>query len=479
MGDASHSPDHKLLAYSTDTNGSETYTIRIKDLGTQENLEDEIGQTQGSVVWANDSRHFFYVRLDDNHRPLAVYRHKLGTPAADDVLIYQEDDTAFYVSLSKTQSSRFILIEIHDHQTSEVHLIDADAPEIDHLTCVAPRAQGHEYDVEHNGDRLIIRTNSNDSEDFRIVEAPLSDPAPANWVELLPHQSGRLILSHLILAKHMVRLERFEGLPRIIVRDLASSEEHVIAFGEEAYGLGISDGYEFDTTNLRFTYSSMTTPAEVYDYDIETRQRTLRKRQQVPSGHQPSDYMTRRIMARAADGETVPISLLYRHDTPIDGTAPVLLYGYGAYGISIPASFSTGRLSLVDRGFIYAIAHIRGGKDKGYRWYKAGKLEHKTNTFSDFIAAADHLVSEGYTQRGRIVAHGGSAGGMLMGAVANMAPDLFKGIIANVPFVDVLNTMLDKDLPLTPPEWLEWGNPIASLEEFERIRAYSPYDCVA
>ncbi|MEO1543586.1 MAG: S9 family peptidase, partial [Pseudomonadota bacterium] len=479
MGDATHSHDHKLLAYSTDTNGSETYTIRVRDLKTGADHNDEIGQTQGTVVWANDNMHFFYVCLDDNHRPLAVYRHKLGTPATDDTLIYQEADTAFYVGLSKTQSSRFILVEVHDHQTSEVHLIDADTPETPALTCVAPREPGHEYDVEHNGQRLIIKTNSNGSEDFRIVEAPLTDPSPSNWSEILAHQPGRLILSHLVLARHMIRLERLDGLPRIVITKLDDASEHAISFDEEAYGLGMSDGYEFDTTNLRFTYSSMTTPAEVYDYDVETRTRTLRKRQEVPSGHDPEKYITRRMHAPTPDGETVPISVLHARDTPIDGSAPLLLYGYGSYGISIPASFSTGRLSLVDRGFIYAIAHIRGGKDKGYRWYKSGKLAQKTNTFKDFIAAGEHLVSERYTSKGAIVGHGGSAGGMLMGAVANMAPDLFNGIIANVPFVDVLNTMLDKDLPLTPPEWLEWGNPIASLEEFERIRGYSPYDCVS
>lgn len=478
MGDASHSPDHALLAVSTDTNGSETYTIRIKDLATGDVLEDEIPQTQGTIVWANDSRHFYYVRLDDNHRPLQVFRHQLGKPAADDVLIYEETDTAFYVGISKTQSSKFVTIEIHDHQTSEIHLIDADDPSASKPMCVAPRVPGHEYDVEHHGDRLIIRSNSGDAEDFRIVETPVASPAPANWRDLVAHEPGRLILSHLVLARHLIRLERFEGLPRIVVRRLEDGAEHAIRFDEEAYGLGMSDGYEFDTTTLRFTYSSMTTPAEVYDYDLETRDRVLRKRQQVPSGHNPDDYVTRRIMAPAPDGETVPISLLYRQSTPLDGRAPVLLYGYGAYGISIPASFSTGRLSLVDRGFIYAIAHIRGGKDKGYRWYKDGKLANKTNTFTDFIAAGEHLIDTGITQRGRIVAHGGSAGGMLMGAIANMAPGLFGGIIANVPFVDVLNTMLDKDLPLTPPEWLEWGNPIASREEFDRIRAYSPYDNV-
>ncbi len=300
----------------------------------------------------------------------------------------------------------------------------------------------------------------------------------ANWQEIIPHRPGCLMLDTILYRQHMVRLEREDGLPRIVVRRLADGAEHAIAFPEEAYSLGMSPGYEFDTPTMRFIYSSMTTPAETYDYDMETRERTLRKRQEVPSGHNAADYVTRRLYAPAPDGETVPVSILYRKDTPLDGSAPLLLYGYGAYGISIPASFSTTRLSLVDRGFIYAIAHIRGGKDKGYHWYTDGKLTQKLNTFTDFIAAGEYLVEQGLTQRGRIVANGGSAGGMLMGVVANMAPDLFLGIIADVPFVDVLNTMLDKHLPLTPPEWPEWGNPITSRDEFEIIHSYSPYENV-
>ena len=277
----------------------------------------------------------------------------------------------------------------------------------------------------------------------------------------------------------MKRQEREDSLPRIVITRLSDGEEHSIAFDEEAYALGLSSGYEFDTTRIRFTYSSMTTPAETNDYDMETRTRTLRKRQEIPSGHNPADYVTRRLFAPAADGELVPVTLLYKKTTPLDGSAPLFLYGYGAYGIAMPAAFSTGRLSLVDRGFIFAIAHIRGGKDKGYRWYTTGKLKGKTNTFTDFIAAGEHLVAQGLTTRGNIVANGGSAGGMLMGAVANMAPSLFLAIIADVPFVDVLNTMLDKDLPLTPPEWPEWGNPIESADDFQTIKSYSPYDNVA
>ncbi len=359
-----------------------------------------------------------------------------------------------------------------------MYLIDADRPESEPRLLV-PRVHGHEYAVEHHGDRLIITTHSAGAEDFRICESPVGAPEQANWREVVAHKPGRLILETIAFQGHLVRLEREDGLPRIVVRRFADGAEHAVAFDEEAYSLGVSAGFEFDTTTVRFTYSSMTTPAQVFDYDMETRTRTLRKTQEVPSGHDPADYVTRRLYAPAADGETVPVSLLYRKGTPLDGSAPLFLYGYGAYGIAIPASFSTSRLSLVDRGFIFAIAHIRGGKDKGYRWYTEGKLEKKVNTFTDFIAAGEYLVKEGYTRRGRIVANGGSAGGMLMGVIANMAPELFLGIIADVPFVDVLNTMLDESLPLTPPEWPEWGNPITSKRDFDTIRSYSPYDNVA
>jgi oligopeptidase B len=477
IGGAQHSPDHKLLAYASDDRGSELYTIRIRDLGTGEDLADRIPDTRGGFVWANDSKTFFYVRLDEHHRPLLVYRHVVGTPVEADVLVYEEKDVGFYVALSSTQSSKYIVIDAHTHQTSELYLIDADAP-LQAPRIVEPRKHGHEYDVEHHEDRLIVMTNSEGAEDFRICEAPVAAPGMASWREVIPHRPGCLILDTILYSGHMVRLERENGLPRIVVRRLADGTEHMIAFPEEAYALGVSSGYEFDTTSVRFVYSSMTTPAETYDYDMEARTRVLRKRQEVPSGHNPDDYLTHRLYAPAPDGETVPVTILYRKDTPLDGTAPVFLYGYGAYGISIPASFSTTRLSLVDRGFIYAIAHIRGGKDKGYRWYTNGKLAKKINTFTDFVAAGDYLVAQGLTRRGRIVANGGSAGGMLMGVVANMAPDLFLGIIADVPFVDVLNTMLDKDLPLTPPEWPEWGNPIASKADFDTICAYSPYENV-
>lgn len=479
---SAHSPDHKLLAYAVDDKGSELATIRFRDLATGSILEDEIPETRGSLVWANDSRTLFYVKLDENQRPQSVWRHVVGTAAAKDALVYEEADPGFFVGISATQSAKLIAVIAHDHETSEVHLIDADEP-TSPLRLVERRSTGHEYGIEHlagaaGGDRLVILTNRDGAEDFEICETTLVAPGKANWKPLVPHKLGRLILEIALFKGHMARLEREDGLPRIVIRDLASGEEHAISFDEEAYALSMSAGYEFDTTLIRFTYSSMTTPSEVYDYDMAKRTRTLRKRQEIPSGHNAADYVTRRVFATAADGELVPISLLYRKGTPLDGSAHVLLYGYGAYGISMPAAFATTRLSLVDRGMIFAIAHIRGGKDRGYRWYREGKLSKKSNTFTDFIATGRHLVAMGLTREKQIIAQGGSAGGMLMGAVANMAPELFLGIIADVPFVDVLNTMLDKDLPLTPPEYPEWGNPLDDPKAFHTIKSYSPYDNV-
>ncbi len=477
LGGATHSPDHRLLSYGTDERGSEYYTVKFKDLATGELCADVIGDTGGDVVWSADATQVFYVRLDENHRPSKVFRHKLGSPSDDDVLVYEEADPGFFVSAGKTQSGDLIVISAHDHETSELYLIDAHDPEAA-PKLIAKRETGHEYDVEHQGDRLIFHTNHDGAEDFKVMQAPVSAPGLENWTEVVPHVEGRLILSVIAYKDYLVRLERKDGLPRIVISHTPSGEDHEISFDEEAYSLGMSGGLEFDTQTMRFTYSSMTTPSQVYDYDMAERTRDLRKTQEVPSGHEPGDYITRRIFAAAPDGEEVPITLLHRRDTAIDGSAPCLLYGYGAYGISMPAGFSTNCLSLVDRGFVYAIAHIRGGKDKGYRWYRLGKREHKVNTFTDFIAAAQHLAENKVVRPGGIVAHGGSAGGMLMGAVANMAPDRFAAIIAEVPFVDVLNTMLDDTLPLTPPEWPEWGNPIESKADYEAIAAYSPYDNV-
>ena len=477
IGGVSHSPDHKLIAYAVDTKGSEFFTIRIVDAETGALVDTNITDTNGDMQWDNDSSGLFYIWVDDEHRPRRVLRHVVGADATDAV-IRDQKDPGFFLGIDSTQSRRFLLLSVHDHETSEVSIIDTESRETKPVL-VAKREAEHDYSVEHHGDRLIILTNSGGAEDYRIVEAPIDHPGPENWREIEPARPGRLILDVVAYKNHLVRLEREDGLPRIVIRRFADGQEHTIAIPEEAYSLGLSPGFEYDTTTLRFTYSSMTTPAQVFDYDMETKERKLRKTQQVPSGHDPSLYVTRRVMAPAKDGELVPVSLLYRKDLKLDGSAPLLLYGYGAYGAVIPAGFSTNALSLVDRGFVYAIAHIRGGKDKGYRWYKDGKREKKLNSFSDFIAAGEYLAKSGFTSRGRIVAHGGSAGGMLMGAVANLAPDLFLGIIAEVPFVDVLTTMLDDTLPLTPPEWPEWGNPIESAKDYKTIAAYSPYDKVS
>lgn len=477
LGGIDHSSDHKRLLWAYDDKGSEFYTLRVRDIATGTELPDRIESTGGSGAWASDNRGFFYTLLDDNHRPSKVMFHKLGDDAANDRLIYEETDPGFFMSVGGTRRNDWIMIGISDHETSECLIIPADDP-FAGPRLVTPRETGLQYELEEGGDIFFILTNEGGAKDFKVMTAPVTDPRRENWKELVPYQPGRLILSVMGFRDYLVRLERFEGLPRIIVRERATGEEHAIAFDEEAYSLGMAGSYEYDTDVLRFSYSSMTTPAQVFDYDMRTRERTLLKTQEVPSGHDPEAYVTRRLMATAQDGETVPVSLLYRHDTPLDGSAPCLLYGYGSYGITIPASFNTNCLSLVDRGFVYAIAHVRGGKDKGYSWYEDGKRAHKQNTFRDFIAVAKHLVSEGYTSHDRIVAQGGSAGGMLMGAIANRAPDAFGAIIAEVPFVDVLNTMLDASLPLTPPEWPEWGNPIASEDDYRTIAAYSPYDNV-
>lgn len=477
LADTAHSPDHRLLAWSADEAGSELHTIRVRDLASGEDLPDAVPDTTGDIVWAADSRSFFYVGLDADHRPSKVLRHRLGDPVAHDALLHDEADAGMFVDIDETQSGRYLLISISDHETSEIRLVDMTAQDVDPVV-VAPRLVGRQYDVEHHGEDLLIRTNADGAEDFKIVSVPVVSPGPEQWRDVIAHVPGRLILSHLCLKGRLIRLERENGLPRIVIRDLATGSESSIAFDEEAYGLGLDAGYEFETDTLRFIYASMARPAETYDYDMGSGARVLLKRQEIPSGHDPEAYRVRRIFATASDGEQVPISLLHRADLALDGRAPCLLYGYGSYGSAMSASFRTRPLSLVDRGFVYAIAHVRGGTEKGRRWYLDGKREKKRNTFTDFIAAAEALAQGGFTARGRIVAEGGSAGGMLMGAVANMAPHLFAGIVAEVPFVDVLNTILDDTLPLTPPEWPEWGDPIRDVAAFETIRGYSPYDNV-
>ena len=476
IGDISHSPDHKLLAYSIDEQGSEYGTIRVRDIATGEDKGVLIETSTGAVVWTKDASAFYWVNRNENGRTDKVYRHALDSH--EDTLIYEEADEGFFVGVSESQSGDIIFITANDHTTSEYHWIGADETDSTVLTCIAKRERGHEYSVVHHDDAFFIQTNLDHAVDFKIMRAELSGTNTSGWTEIVPHRPGALVLGLHSLKDHLVRLERVDGLPEIIIRNRGNGAEQSIDFDEDAYALGLSGGYQFDTTEMRFTYASPSTPSQVFDYDIATGTRELRKTQDVPSGHDPADYKVERIMATASDGADVPITLLRRADTKIDGSAPLLLYGYGSYGITIPASFSVTRLSLVDRGFIFAIAHIRGSTAKGYQWYLDGKLEKKTNTFTDYVSAGRHLIAKNYTSAGNIVGMGGSAGGLLMGAASNLAPEMFAGIVAAVPFVDVLNTMSDASLPLTPPEWPEWGNPIEDGDVYDRILSWSPYDQV-
>jgi len=472
------SPDHRLAAVAIDPDGSEFCQIRFREIATGTLLPDVIRGAQGDLAWANDGRTLFYTVLDSQHRPNKVYRHRVGDDASADVLIYEERDPTFFVHVARTDSRRYILINARAHDlTAEVRLIDANAAERAPVV-FAPRDSGHDYAVAHVPGRFFIRTNADGAKDYKIMEAPESNAARANWRLLVEHEPGRTIRRIEAFAGHLVRLERADARGAIVVRRLADGRETTLSFDEEAYDLGIDRGHEFATATLRITYSSMTTPERVIDVDMESDARVVRKEQRIPSGHDPAAYVTRRLWATSHDGARVPISLLHRKDLTLDGSAPLLLYGYGSYGFAMPASFGANRLSLVDRGFVYAIAHVRGGTDLGFHWYEEGKLAHKQNTFRDFIAVAEHLIAERYTRAGRIVAQGRSAGGMLMGVIANWRPNLFAGILAEVPFVDVLNTMCDATLPLTPPEWVEWGNPVEDTEAYRRMRAYCPYSNV-
>ncbi|MEE2567369.1 S9 family peptidase [Hyphobacterium marinum] len=475
FGNVDHSPDHRYLAFGVDTRGSEYYEVRIKDVASGAIIATLTDESTGNFAWSNDSQTLFWVWRDDNGRSKRVYRQSIDSAEAD--LIYDEADDGFFVNVGRSDGDSFIVISTSGHTTSELRLIDANNPTSDPVL-VAERETDVEYDLIEAGDRLYFRTNADGAVDFKIVEAPMDAPGRENWVDVVPHRAGTLINTAIGFRDWMVRLERENALPRIVVRNLESGEEHDIAFDEEAYSLGIDGGYEFAVDRLRFSYESPSTPEETYDYDMATRERTLLKRQEIPSGHNVEDYVVRRIMAPSHDGEMIPVTLLYHRDTPVDGSAPLMLYGYGSYGITIPASFRVTPLSLVDRGMIYAIAHIRGSMARGYGWYLDGKLENKINTFRDFVSAGEALIDQGYTSRGNMVAYGGSAGGLLVGAAINMAPDLFAGAIGAVPFVDVINTMSDAELPLTPPEWPEWGNPLESATDYDTMMEYSPYDNV-
>ena len=476
------SPDGALLAWSFDDKGSEYFTICVRKLTDAQDMTDRLTDTTGAAVWSADNKFLFYVAVDENHRPANVMRHRLGTDQRDDICVYREADAGFFVSIDDTRSGRFVIISAHDHETSECWLIPAHAPEAAPI-CVAPRTLGIEYDVDDdvNNNALVIVTNwapEGRAEDFLVATAPVPtrDADMSSWQILRAHTHGCLVLDAVPFANFTAFLVRENALPRILVENKTTGETSAIDFPEEAYDLSFGAMGQYDTATLRFIYASMTTPAQTIDYNMGTQARNIRKRQSVPSGHDPAMYITRRITAVSHDGAEVPVSVLHHRDTPLDGSAPVLLYGYGSYGITIPASFSVTRLSLVDRGFIYAIAHIRGGKARGHSWFTQGRGAQKTNSFEDFAATARALIARGWTQPGNITVHGGSAGGLLVGATVNLAPELFRAGVAEVPFVDVLTTMLDDTLPLTPPEWPEWGNPIESAKAYAIIKAYAPYE---
>ena len=473
LGTLAVSNDGRLLAYSTDTNGSERYRLVVKDLATGELLGDAVEDTIGSPVWVEDDSAFLYTVVDENWRPHQVRRHRLGEPAAKDRVVYAEQDPGFFVGLASSASKRFLIIQSADHVTSEVRLLPANNPDAEPVV-VSPRRANHEYSVDHQGDRFVIRTNDG-HKNTRIATAPEQDPSEAAWESLLEGSDDLYILGFEAFEHFIAVEERREGLDQIRLIDRTGKSRH-IDFPEPTYSAGIGDNREFSSNSLRLTYASPVTPNTVYDYHLETDALEVRKVRDLPSGYDASLYVAERHMAPARDGARVPVSIVRHKDTPVDGGAPVYLYGYGAYGHAIPPGFSTTRLSLLDRGFIAAIAHIRGGDDLGYHWYESGKLERRTNTFNDFVDVARHLIDIGYTAAGRIAISGGSAGGELMGAVVNQAPELWGAVAAHVPFVDVLNTMLDTTLPLTPMEWPEWGNPIEDAAAFKLIRSYSPYD---
>ena len=476
VGSLDNSPDHKLLAYSMDSDGSEKYTIYVKNLETGELLPDAIPGSYYSLEWANDSQTLFYDVLDENHRPVKIFKHRLGDDPLADELVYQEMDERFFVGVMKSSSKRFMYVAASGNNMAEWRFMDADGPN-SVLTLIEPRREGFEYDVADHGDRFLIRNNGDGAKDFKVSETPITAPTAENWQDLVPHVLGRPIGGITVTQDHLILSSRETGLPKIRIITHATGISFEIAFDEEDYSAGVIEGREWETSTLRFSYASMTTPATIYDYNIETHERELRKQTEVLGDFSSENYLTSRILAPAEDGTLIPISILYSKETPLDGSAPLYLYGYGSYGIVVDSNFGSARLSLVDRGFIFAVAHVRGGMDLGWDWYEDGKLLNKRNSFTDFIACAEHLIDQNYTQKGRIIASGGSAGGMLMGVVVNLRPDLFKAVVADVPFVDVLNTMLDDTLPLTTMEYNEWGNP-NDKSFYDYIKSYSPYDNV-
>jgi oligopeptidase B len=471
----SHSHDHKHVAYNIDTNGSEYFSIFIEDIQKQELLSPEIKNTTGDIVWSLDNNYIFYVRLDQNHRPTKVFKHKIGSNSEKDLLIYEEKDPSFFCSINLSKTKNYLFIRTADHETSEYLFINLKLNEIQPIL-FKKRVKKIEYDLEHHEKFFLISTNVDNAKNFKIMIS--HEESYQKWKEFIPYEKVNLILDFILLKDWLVRLERTEGSENIIILNLKNKNQHKISFDEEAYNLSLDHGYEYETDIFRYSYSSPTTPKSVFDYDCKSKKQELKKTQEVPSGHNKDDYICKKIFATAHDNEKIPITIFYKKGIKLDSNNYLLLYGYGSYGISIPSNFSTNRLSLVDRGIVYAIAHIRGGKEKGYEWYENGKLLNKKNTFLDFISCAEKLCEDKYTSPKKIVAQGGSAGGLLMGYIANERPDLFLGIIAQVPFVDICNTMLDEDLPLTVTEIPEWGDIKNDKKSFLYVKSYSPYDNV-
>ena len=469
------SPDGTLLAFAIDTDGSEVCTLRFQDLKSGATLPDEIPNVYYSGAWA-DNATFFYTTLDETKRPYRLWRHQLGS-AGPDTLVYEETDGRFNVSVERTRSGKFLLLGIDSHATSEARYLSTSTPdgEFGEFKALRPRVQDVEYFAEHQGGFFWIRTDE-DAINFRLMRAP--DHGPTEWTEVLPHREDVSIEGLEGFRDHLVVIERENGLKQLRVADTkAGFDAHLVEFDEPAYTVFVDGNEEYETTALRFLYTSLVTPRSVYDYDMESRTRELKKRFAVLGGYDPANYTSERVFASAPDGVRVPVSLVYRRGMVRNGANPLYLYGYGSYGIITEPAFTSERVSLLDRGYIYAIAHIRGSGDLGRRWYEDGKLLHKQNSFTDFIACAEHLIAEKYTAPDRLTIAGGSAGGLLMGAVMNVRPELFHTVVAHVPFVDVVNTMLDDTLPLTIAEYEEWGNPNAR-EFYDYMRSYAPYENV-
>ncbi len=469
------SPDHRLLAFSTDETGDEKYTIRIKDLSDGRLLPDRIPETAGPLVWANDNRTLFYTALDAAHRPDRALRHVLGTEATADKLVFREPDELFFVFVDATRSRRFLLIGSESKTSSEIRFLDADNP-FGPWRVVEPRRPRVEYSLDHRGDLFYIVTNDQ-AVNFRLMTAPVENPGRSNWEERIAHREDVRLLDAAAFRDHLAVFERSGGIRTIRVLDFATESFQPVRFDEEACTATPGPNPEFDTRLLRIHYSSLVTPPSVYDFDMASGALELKKRIEVLGGYDASRYNCQRLAVAAADGVSIPVSLVYKKPLRRDGRRPLYLYGYGAYGICIDPTFSSNRLSLLDRGVAIAIAHVRGGEDLGRRWYEQGKLLNKKNTFEDFIACAEHLIREGYTSPDRLAISGGSAGGLLIGATLNLRPDLFRAAAVHVPFVDVVNTMLDPTLPLTVTEYEEWGDP-NQKEAFEYILSYSPYENV-